>query len=79
MRCRNQTGCSVRYIPHRVYERLDEKALELTRDDTVYLLDYCGPPGLVQQLGELAGRQACHGSLHCTAGCTCSEGLLRPC
>jgi hypothetical protein len=66
MRCRHQTRCS--FIPHKVYDRLDEKALHLTKDDTVYLLDYCGPPGLVQHLGELAGRQAWCGSLHCTAG-----------
>lgn len=36
--------------------------MQLTKDDTVYLLDYCGPPGLLQQLGDLAGRQACCGS-----------------
>ena len=41
-----------------VYEKLDARALCLTKGDTVYMLDYCGAPGLMQQLGQLADRQA---------------------
>lgn len=58
MRCRHQSGSFACFNPHSVYEKLDTRALCLTKNDTVYLLDYCGPSGLVQQLGQLAGRQA---------------------
>jgi hypothetical protein len=55
--CRLRVGSSARFVPHKVYETLDEGALGVNQHDTVYLLDYCGPPGLVQRLGKLASRQ----------------------
>jgi hypothetical protein len=56
MRCRHQVGSSARFVPHKVYEALDERTMNLTKHDTVYLLDYCGPPGFVERLGKLASR-----------------------
>ncbi len=51
-----QSGTPVRFVPHHVYEALEAAALGLRRQETVFLLDFVGPPGLAQQLCNMAGR-----------------------
>ena len=47
---------ALRFVPHRVYEPLQSTGLGLSRNDTVFLLDYVGPPGFAQALADVAGR-----------------------
>lgn len=49
-------GPQPRFVPHRTYAPTDAAALALTAADTVYLLDYAGPPGFAAELAERAGR-----------------------
>lgn len=38
MHFRDRVGCFARFVPHKVYEALSEKALDLAKQDNVYLL-----------------------------------------
>lgn len=41
---RDREGTFARFVPHKVYEDLTEGALDLAKEDNVYMLVCCWPP-----------------------------------
>jgi len=46
-------GQPVRYVPLTVYKKHDPSEIGLSGDETVYMLDFVGPPGYAVKLAEL--------------------------
>jgi len=53
-----QRGVPVHYAPNRVFAPCTVESLQLTADDSLYMLDFVGPPGFAVAAAKVAGRAA---------------------